>query len=282
MEHPTPLTLALRQWLENPDSTLPPHVAEQLQRHYPYFPMAEVAALRQEASGLPEAARRELVERLVLSVADPAAAQRLVDPAAGARFDNFYPPAEAPETPDTDKAISRFLENYGAEGSTSDAEVAVLEKLIFNPVADYSQQLAREEAESIPSARPTGNDHTDRINRFILAQKGETGAEPEPPADPDSLPEADPTGRTAIQPNPPAARPAKKAAPVQTPPENALLSESLAKIYIKTGRYERAYEILKRLSLAVPEKNAYFADQLRFLRKLIVADRLRRAAASND
>ncbi|MDE5979652.1 MAG: hypothetical protein K2G84_06445, partial [Muribaculaceae bacterium] len=51
---------------------------------------------------------------------------------------------------------------------------------------------------------------------------------------------------------------------------------SLAKIYIKTRRYEQAYEILNDLSLRFPEKSSYFADQLRFLRKLILNERRRR------
>ncbi|MDE6126637.1 MAG: hypothetical protein K2G30_06750, partial [Muribaculaceae bacterium] len=56
----------------------------------------------------------------------------------------------------------------------------------------------------------------------------------------------------------------------------ALLSESLAKIFIKTRRYDKAYEILERLSLEFPEKSRYFADQLRFLRKLILIEEQRR------
>lgn len=46
-------------------------------------------------------------------------------------------------------------------------------------------------------------------------------------------------------------------------------TQSLAKIYIKQKKYERAYEIIKHLSLNYPEKNIYFADQLSFLEKLI-------------
>lgn len=53
----------------------------------------------------------------------------------------------------------------------------------------------------------------------------------------------------------------------QTPASS--LSESLAKIYIRQGRYRRAYEILSDLNLKNPEKSIYFADQLRFLRKVI-------------
>ena len=47
-------------------------------------------------------------------------------------------------------------------------------------------------------------------------------------------------------------------------------TETLAKIYIKQGRYEKALEIIQRLNLNYPKKNAYFADQMRFLEKLIL------------
>ena len=47
-------------------------------------------------------------------------------------------------------------------------------------------------------------------------------------------------------------------------------TETLARIYIKQGRYSKALEIIKRLSLQVPKKNAYFADQIRFLEKVII------------
>jgi tetratricopeptide (TPR) repeat protein len=47
-------------------------------------------------------------------------------------------------------------------------------------------------------------------------------------------------------------------------------TETLAKIYIKQGRYEKALEIIRRLNLNYPKKNAYFADQIRFLEKLIL------------
>jgi len=44
----------------------------------------------------------------------------------------------------------------------------------------------------------------------------------------------------------------------------------LAKIYVKQQRYSKALEIIKKLSLKYPKKNAYFADQIRFLEKLII------------
>ncbi len=51
--------------------------------------------------------------------------------------------------------------------------------------------------------------------------------------------------------------------------EEGYFTETLAKIYIKQGRYSRALEIIQRLNLNYPKKNAYFADQIRFLEKLI-------------
>ncbi|MBR6375142.1 MAG: tetratricopeptide repeat protein [Alloprevotella sp.] len=51
------------------------------------------------------------------------------------------------------------------------------------------------------------------------------------------------------------------------------LTETLAKIYIKQGRYEKASEILRRINFNYPKKNIYFADQIRFLEKLIVNER---------
>ena len=52
--------------------------------------------------------------------------------------------------------------------------------------------------------------------------------------------------------------------------DEGYFTETLARIYIKQGRYSKALEIIQRLSLVYPKKNAYFADQIRFLEKLII------------
>lgn len=46
-------------------------------------------------------------------------------------------------------------------------------------------------------------------------------------------------------------------------------TEALARIYIKQGKFDHAIEIIHRLSLKYPKKNSYFADQIRFLEKLL-------------
>ena len=52
--------------------------------------------------------------------------------------------------------------------------------------------------------------------------------------------------------------------------DTEIFTEALARIYIKQGKFERAIEIIRRLSLKYPKKNRYFADQIRFLEKLII------------
>ena len=52
--------------------------------------------------------------------------------------------------------------------------------------------------------------------------------------------------------------------------QEGYFTETLARIYIKQGKYSKAIEIIQRLSLLYPKKNAYFADQIRFLEKLII------------
>ena len=52
--------------------------------------------------------------------------------------------------------------------------------------------------------------------------------------------------------------------------ENEILTETLAGIYIKQGKFENAIKIIRQLSLKYPKKNRYFADQIRFLEKLII------------
>ena len=55
--------------------------------------------------------------------------------------------------------------------------------------------------------------------------------------------------------------------------EEGYMTENLAKIYIKQGSYSKALEIIKRINLNNPKKNAYFADQIRYLEKLILNER---------
>jgi len=50
---------------------------------------------------------------------------------------------------------------------------------------------------------------------------------------------------------------------------DAFLSETLTRVYIKQKKYDKALTIIKRLNLNFPQKSVYFADQIRFLELLI-------------
>jgi hypothetical protein len=64
--------------------------------------------------------------------------------------------------------------------------------------------------------------------------------------------------------------PSEEANPDENEDDESCFTETLAKIYVKQQRYSKALEIIKKLSLKYPKKNAYFADQIRFLEKLII------------
>lgn len=53
-------------------------------------------------------------------------------------------------------------------------------------------------------------------------------------------------------------------------------TETLARVYIKQKKYDRALEIIRSLYLNYPEKSIYFADQIRFLEKLIENNNLKK------
>lgn len=55
----------------------------------------------------------------------------------------------------------------------------------------------------------------------------------------------------------------------QYEPEEEPFSETLAKIYIKQKKYDKAIKTFNGLIARYPEKSVYFADQIRFLEKLI-------------
>lgn len=52
--------------------------------------------------------------------------------------------------------------------------------------------------------------------------------------------------------------------------ESGALTAGLAKIMIKNGNYGKALEIIREINLNNPEKSIYFADQMRFIKKLML------------
>lgn len=161
----------------------------------------------------------------------------------------FYPPQPVAEPVSTDSAIDTFLDTYGR---TSPEEDALLERLIFNPVPEYADLLEDSEAQSAPS---TAQDAM--IDAFLRRE--------EEAQTPFEMPAPEEPGGAEPAPQPEAATAPESAA---TPADNSL-SESLARIFIGRGSYGRALEIISDLAARFPEKNPFYADQIRYLQKLV-------------
>ena len=114
---------------------------------------------------------------------------------------------------------------------------------------DYADVLAAEAAGSDGPLPPPLTPQDALIDAF-LGKNSARAAAPEPE------PEPEPEPKTA--PEPTAAQP------------DTTLSESLARIFISRGSYERALEVLTALAEnTTAEANPFIEDQMRYLRRLI-------------
>lgn len=173
----------------------------------------------------------------------------------GEKYEMAGLPEAASETSltDTFALIDNYLLSVGKE-----EETAADTSLLFQPSAssDYIHwSLTRSEsAEKNESAPPVQMKHQDLIDDFIRKEEQkeagtpfsssvQSGKDDYVPAAPDDISTMEATG---------------------------CFTETLARIYVKQKRYEKALQIIKNLSLKYPEKNVYFADQIRFLEKLII------------
>ena len=236
----------IRNLIEN-NGTIDSETLDSMRAEYPYFIVPAILYLKQDNRQADNPARDKVLSSLALAYPEHAAFYDLVGDDAE-RFKNFYPPQEKMPTPDTDTTIDTFLNRYG---KTDAKEIELLDRLIFNPMPDYSQILA-EEKKDLPEA--SGNDPIAQVahafDSILAGAKQTAQAEEELPVEEEEQ--------------------VKK--PQVT--DDSMLSESLAKIFIKQGKYNKALEIIKNISLKFPEKSIYFADQIRFLQKLILNEKI--------
>ena len=218
-----------------------------MREEYPFFTLPASLALDNDGT-LSDDERADLLNHLALNASDP---HDVADRAAGIDSAKFYPDDEPVASPSTDDAISTFINTYG---NTDPREEEVLTQLIFNPAPDYAQLLAHEEENSQPNDNEAAASEQDkRINQFIISSRRQGGHFPK-----NTPPPTTPTDNAPVS-NP-------------DPADHSMLTESLAKSYIRQKKYSRALEIITHLSLNYPEKSIYFADQMRFLRKIVLIE----------
>ncbi len=130
-------------------------------------------------------------------------------------------------------------------------------------------------ADFYPDGLPPKLDTFDTIDTFLSTFGSQSAkSEPQPAQSPQSAARPDaPLTSTLDSPleSMPKPAPIRRPAPEpQKTEDSPALTESFARILIKNRNYEKALEIIQQLNLNNPEKSIYFADQIRFLKKLIL------------
>ena len=217
---------------------------------YPYYQPARLLMLQNlyllHDPTFDEELRRAAIyitDRRVLFEMVEAAHYRLQPPKRAKADDAGSPPATGSRTI---SLIDSFLDSIPQEEPRKEKR----KPTPADAAVDYVAYLLETEAESADTqdAVPEMKGQ-DLIDTFINADKGRFVLNEEP-AMPPVAEKVDETLKEEVG--------------------EEYFTETLARIYIKQGRYSKALEIIQRLSLQFPKKNAYFADQIRFLEKLII------------
>ena len=145
--------------------------------------------------------------------------------------------------------INDFLDSIPQEGETDEEKKSRRKPTPADAAVDYVAYLLETEGETLGDNAIPKMKGQSLIDDFINIDKGRFTLNEDLPSQPFT---EEVTGNDENTPN------------------EGVFTETLARIYIKQGKYSQALEIIQRLSLVYPKKNAYFADQIRFLKKLII------------
>ncbi len=204
---------------------------------FPYYVIPDIEALATERDPVLLRLHRR---RIAACIGDPDACRAILGDASE-DFQDFYGASELP-TLSTADTIDSFIEKFGSKEKANKLTQPVEDLVVpvAPPAVDYAAMLEQEApAEGlldVPADATLG-----AIDAFLSQQ------------------------------------PAPRVKPKKEPkePEKPSLTESFAKILIKNGNYSRALEIITEISLNNPEKSIYFADQIRFLKKVISLESLK-------
>ena len=216
------------------------HVDEMTRQH-PYFTLPLLLLAKHNGDD-------DAMQRLAVMSPDRRDLAIMVGKAPAA-FAQFYPTEEHISTNPED-AIDQFLNTFASE-----KEIDTLSNVIFNPTPDYADILAAQHDDT-----PGTTDKEDElIDSFIAhSRKQEKEAIASSPQAKHHLEKED------------VEQVAHDSVEESTQNDSSMLSESLAKMYIARHKYSKALEIIESINLNFPEKSIYFADQIRFLRKIVL------------
>ncbi len=176
---------------------------------------------------------------------------------APAAFANFYP-SEETTPPNSEEAIDIFLNTFA--GGSNQKEIDALSNAIFNPTPDYADILAAQHADDTSIA-----DKEDKLIDSFIAHTRQQEQE---------VIASTPQVEHHIE-KEDVEKVAHDKVDESTQNDESMLSESLAKMYIARHKYSKALEIIESINLNFPEKSIYFADQIRFLRKIVLNENIK-------
>ncbi len=219
---------------------------------YPYYQPARLLML-QNLYLLHDSSFEEEMKRAAIYITNRKTLFDLVESAHYHLHPDTPKPAPAPQASGTDRTldlIDGFLDSEAAEATTPTAPVR-RKPTPTDATVDYTAYLMSLDTPEpdTPKEAPPQLNGQNLIDNFLNDAGGKIQLKENPEYTP-QLPENTAKG-------------AKE-------DDEGYFTETLAGIYIKQGRYSKALEIIQRLNLNYPKKNAYFADQIRFLQKLIL------------
>lgn len=227
---------------------------------YPYYQSARLLML-QNLYILHDATFDEELRRAAIYITDRKVIFNLVEAAHYKLRNPQHPAGKKAAKGDSDDAsdrtamlIDNFLESLPPEDEEERKERKKRKPTPADATVDYVSYLLETEAEAqeeVPEMKGQ-----ELIDQFLDRPEGKIELSEEPEYTPEITPETDEGSSSP----------------------DSYYTETLARIYIQQAKYERAFDIIRHLNLNNSKKSSYFADQMRFLQKLI---RNEKAASGN-
>ena len=242
----------VQYWIQHPEALDKDSLYElrNLASRYPYFQAARLLLLK-NLYILRDPSFGEELRRTIIYIPNRLMLFQLIEGGTFA-LKALKPAAQSGQQPLEDVSIDRTLSLIDAFLATVPTEVQENDTIEMDYAVDYTAYLMNEgeeptaisEAASEPNLLKGQNLIDDFIEQSESADKEKSllslsDIKPAPQTEADEL-------------------------------DETCFTETLAKIYVKQQRYDKALEIIRKLSLNYPKKNAYFADQIKFLEKLII------------
>ena len=251
----------LYEWMADPSLLTKSSLQElrQMMDDYPFFHVVRLLYLKNLAV-IKDVRLEKEIKKMSVFIPDRSLLYHLINDYpedVDKRKEQKLPASGKTKTEHAFEVFSKAVQDD--EPDEQDFVSRLISKPITPPVtsSDYSEWVAQN-VDDIPPEDGTDNrlKHQELIDSFIATERKlsqritpagmKKGAET---IDNTGKPDFDPLENTSL--------------------DDSYFTETLARVYIGQKRYDKALEIIRVLSLKYPQKNRYFADQIRYLEKII-------------